>query len=54
MKLELTDTVIRNLNPNPNRKYTVWDTTGDPTGLAVRVRSTGIKTYVADRSAATY
>ena len=46
MKLELTDSVIRSLKPNPAKKYTVWDTTGDPTGLAVRVRPTGIKTYV--------
>lgn len=46
MRLELTDSVIKNLTPNPNRKYTVWDTAADPTGLGVRIRPTGIKTYV--------
>jgi hypothetical protein len=46
VKQELTDSVIRSLKPNPAKKYTVWDTTGDPTGLGVRIRSTGVKTYV--------
>ena len=46
MKLELTDSVIRSLRPNPAKKYTVWDTTADPTGLGVRIRPTGVKTYV--------
>jgi Arm DNA-binding domain len=47
VKLELTDSVIRSLKPHPTkRKYTVWDTTGDPTGLGVRIRSTAVKTYV--------
>ena len=54
MKLELTDSVIRSLKPNPAKKYTVWDTTGDPTGLGVRIRPTGVKTYVVRRSTATY
>jgi hypothetical protein len=46
MKLELTDTFIRSLKPNPAKKYTVWDTTGDPTGLGVRVGPSGTKTFV--------
>jgi Arm DNA-binding domain len=46
VKLELTDSVIRSLKPNPAKKYTVWDTTADPTGLGVRIRPTGVKTYV--------
>src|SRR5262249_40001062 len=46
MKLELTDSVVRNLIPNPVKKYTVWDTSGDPSGFAVRVRTSGAKTYV--------
>ena len=45
MKLELTDSVVRSLKPNPAKKYTVWDTTADPTGLGVRIRPTGVKTY---------
>jgi hypothetical protein len=46
VKLELTDSVVRGLPPNPAKKYSVWDTTADPTGLGVRVRPTGVKTYV--------
>jgi Arm domain-containing DNA-binding protein len=46
VKLELTDSVVRSLKPNPAKKYTVWDTTADPTGLGIRVRPTGVKTYV--------
>ena len=45
MKLELTYSVIRGLKPE-SKKYTVWDTTADPTGLGVRIRPTGVKTYV--------
>jgi hypothetical protein len=45
VKLELTDSVIRSLKPE-SKKYTVWDTTADPTGLGVRIRPTGVKTYV--------
>ena len=45
MKLELTDSVVRSLIPE-EKKFTVWDTAQDPTGLGVRVRPTGVKTYV--------
>ena len=45
VKLELNDSVIRGLKPE-SKKYTVWDTTADPTGLGVRIRPTGVKTYV--------
>jgi len=45
VKLELTDSVIRGLKPEA-KKYSVWDTVGDPTGLGVRIRPSGVKTYV--------
>jgi hypothetical protein len=45
MKLELTDSVVMNLTPE-SKKYTVWDTASDPTGLGLRIRPTGVKTYV--------
>ena len=45
MKLELTDSVVRRLTA-ADKKYTVWNTADDPAGLAIRVRSSGTKTYV--------
>ena len=45
MKLELTDSVVKSLT-RESKKYTVWDTASDPTGLGLRVRPTGVKTYV--------
>ena len=34
MKLELTDSVVKSLMPE-SKKYTVWDTASDPTGLGL-------------------